>query len=915
VKAWLRRLAGVFKKRQHEEDFQQELEANLQMQIDDNIRSGMTLDEARRAAHIKFGSIDATKERVRDRRGIPFLETFTRDIHYAVRMLQRNKKWSTVAILSLALGIGANTAIFNAVNDLFLKQLPVVDPERLVRLRWAGSNDMATSFGDYGYSGKNAAGQDIHGSFSYPIYEALRKSNQTLDGMLAFTPMGNLNVVVDGQAETASGLVVCGDYFRVLGVMPVRGRAITSDDDSLSAAPVAMISYAYWMRRFGGDETIVGKAAVVTGTPVTIIGVTPPGFRGVQRLGDSSPADITLPLSHESSFSIFTNRNRANQPSNWWLYIMGRLKPGVTAQQVAGNLNGVFQQAAREGWNAYFDKLSPENQARNASRTAVPELQVDAGGRGFYEIPPDTVRMMKTLGIVSTVILVIVCANVANLLLARASSRRREISLRLSLGASRSRLIRQLLTESVVLAFFGGGLGILIAYLGGALMPPEARPLTGLDWQTFAFTATASLATGILFGLAPAMRASRTTLAAALNQNSRSFSRSYNILSKSLIVLQVALSLTLLVSAGLFLRTLTNLRRVDSGLNSDGLLVFRLNRFLTRYDRTRGASLFEQITHDLEAMPGIRSVSASDMWLLTGSQIINNIRVSDSKPAGSEQGQAHTLLVAPRFFETMEIPLVVGREFTDRDSAGAPKVAIINETTTRRYFMGQSPIGRTIDLEGGNRDIEIVGIVRDAKFASVREPSPPTVYLPFLQGPITSMNFEVRTSRDPALLIPEVLETIRRIDPELPVMNMSTHATQVEQQFAQERFLAHASSLFGILAAMLSGIGLFGVMSYNVARRTNEIGIRVAIGAQNFDIMQMVLRESLLLVTLGIVLGIASALAANRLIASMLFGVETTDAVTFSLVSLAMLLVSAVAAFLPARRASHVDPMVALRHE
>jgi predicted permease len=904
----------LFKKRQHEEDFQQEIEANLQMQIDDNIRSGMTVDEARRAAHIKFGSIDATKEQVRERRGIPF-PTVTRDIHYAVRILRQNKKWSTVAILSLALGIGANTAIFNAVNDLFLKQLPVVGPERLVRLRWVGSNDMATSWGDYGYSAKNASGQDIHGSFSYPIYEALRKNDQTLDGMFAFTPMGNLNVVVDGQAETASALIVSGDYFRVLGVRPVRGRAITSDDDSLSAAPVAMISYAYWMRRFGGDETIVGKAAVVTGTPVTIIGVTPPAFRGVQRLGDSSPADITLPLSHESSFSISTIRNRANQPSNWWLYIMGRRKPGVTAQQVAGNLNGVFQQVARDGWKAYFDKLSPERQASNTSRTAVPELQVDAGGRGFYEIPPDTVRMMKTLGIVSMVILVIVCANVANLLLARASSRQREISLRLSLGASRSRLIRQLLTESVVLAFFGGGLGIFIAYLGGKLMPPEAGPPTGLDWQMFAFTATASLATGILFGLAPAMRASRTTLAVALNQNSRSFSRSHNTLSKSLIVLQVALSLTLLVSAGLFLRTLTNLRRVDNGLNSDGLLVFRLNRFLTRYDRARGVSLLEQITHDLEARPGIRSVSASDRWLLTGDHIINDIRVSDSTPAGSQQGQAHTLLVAPRFFETMEIPLVEGREFTDRDSAGAPKVAIINEATARKFFMGQNPIGRAMDLEGGNRDIEIVGIVGDAKFASVREPSPPTVYLPFLQGPITSMNFEVRTSGDPASLIPEVLKTIRRIDPELPVMDLSTHASQVEQQFAQERFLAGAASLFGILASMLSGIGLFGVMSYNVARRTNEVGIRVAVGARNSDIMQMVLRESLLLVMLGIVLGIAGALATNRLIASMLFGVETTDAVTFSLVSLFMLFVSAVAAFLPARRASQVDPMVALRCE
>jgi len=912
LRVWIRRLGDTFHKSKREKDLAEEIEANLQFHIDENIRAGMTPQEARRQARIRFGSVESTTEAVREQRGVPFLETLARDVGYTLRMLRQGKAWAAVAILALALGIGANTAIFNAANSLFLKQLPVADPDRLVRLRWAGANDMATSSGDYGYNGTDASGRELHGSFSYSAFEAMQRANQTMDGMFAFTPMGNLNVVVEGNAEIASGLVVSGAYFGVLRVQPILGRAITPDDDNSSATSVAMLSYSYWMTRFGGDPSILGKTAVVTGTPATIIGITPPGFLGVQRMGDTTPADIILPLSHEPRFSLNRNRGvRANQPSNWWLYIMGRLKPGATTAQVEGNLNSVFQQAARDGWKIYFDRQSPENQKRNANRTAVPELHVDAGSRGLYEISPDTVAVISVLSVVSGLILLIVCANLANLLLSRAAGRQREIAVRLSLGASRSRLIQQLLTESVILAGVGGALGLVVSYWCRELMP-WAGPLSGVDIATFGFATGISFATGILFGIAPAFRATRVPLATTLKDNNRGVSRSRNFLSKTLIVVQVAMSLTILVSAGLLLRTLVNLRSAETGLKPSTLLVFQLNPLLTRYDQPAAFRLYENVTNAVEALPGIQSVSVSEVWILTGHEIIAGLSIPERQP--DSVGTIHTLLVGPRFFTTMGIPLLRGREFVLSDNMQAQKVAIINEAAARKYFNGENPIGQRIDIEI-SKNFEIVGVVRDSKYATVRKEADPAVFLAFLQNRIASMNFEVRTTADPALLMSQVRESLRRIDPDLPVMNMSTHAALIDESFAQERFLAQAYTLFGLLAATLAGLGLFGVLSYGVARRTNEIGIRMAIGARSSQVIQMVLRESLLVVVVGIVLGIAGSLVASRLIATLLFGVASTDVLTLSLVSVAMIAISALAAFVPARRASRIDPTIALRHE
>lgn len=913
LRAWFIRFANLFRRTRHEQELADEIESNLQLQIEDNIRAGMSPEDARRAARRKFGSIDGAKEACRDRWGIPLLENLFRDAAYTVRILSQNKGWTFVAVLSLGLGIGANTAIFSAVNGLLLKTLPVDDPHRLVRLKWAGPNDMATESGDYGYSGPDAAGRDVHGSSSYPMYEALLKSNRTLEDILAFSPVGNLNVVADGHAGAAWGLVASGNFFKVLGLRPALGRVFTVDDDEPSAPPVAVISHAYWARRFGNDPAVVGKVVTVTGVPVTIIGVMPAEFSGVNRLGDPSPPEIMSPLAHESQFSL-RNRSRLTEPSNWWLYLMGRLKPGVRAEQVQGNLNGVFQQAARVGWNSYFKGLSAEGQARNANRTAVPELHVDSGSRGLYDISPDTTRSMIILSAVSGLVLLIVCANVANLLLSRAAARQREMSVRLSLGATRPRLIGQLLTESVLLAFAGGGAGILIAYWGRQLLPAEAGQPSGLDWRVFVFAVALSVAAGIIFGLAPAFRTTALNLAASLKENSRNSSRSRTILSKSLIVLQVAVSLILLVGAGLLLRSLDNLRHTAVGFNPQNILLFRLNPLLNRYDQTRAAVLHSRVTEELRAIPGVRSVSTSDLWLLSGAEVIYGISVHGRQAILNEDARVHLIRVAPDFFKTMEIALLAGRDFTELDNRGATRVAIINESAARKFFSGGNPIGRAMDLES-NRNIEVVGVVADAKFANVRDAAPPTVYVSFLQWRIASMNFEVRTAGDPTAMIPQVEEAIRRIDPNLLVMDKSTQAAQLEERFSQERFFALSYSLFGLLAATLASIGLFGVMSYNVARRTNEIGIRIALGAGRGGLIRMVLKESLGLVGLGLAIGVAGALTASRLIASLLFGIAAMDAPTFAMATVLMILVSVAACWVPARKASRVDPMVALRYE
>ncbi len=747
-----------------------------------------------------------------------------------------------------------------------------------------------------------------------------------MDDLVAFAPYSRVNLVVDGQADIASSFISTGNYYRMLGLHANPGRTIAPSDDRPDATPVAVISARYWRSRFGGDPGVVGRIVQMNNVPVTIVGVMTPDLIDVQQAVREGP-DVAFPLALDSRLDMTgagllpgepPRPPRLRQPTWWWLQVMGRLKPGVTAAQVQANLESVFQHTARAGLDTYLASLSAETRgdSRNRNRTEVPRLRVDSGSRGVYDVNVSDASAVTILSVVVVLILLIVCANVANLLLSRAATRQREISIRLSLGATRWRLVRQLLTESLMLAAMGGALGVLVGRWGQQLLPGTAGQAALLDWRVLSFVLGVTGLTGLVFGIAPALRATGMNVSGALKETSRSVAGSRSLLSKSLLVLQVAISLVLLIAAGLFLRTLQNLRNVDVGFNTRNLVLFRVNPALNRYDEARTAALYRDMQERLGAIAGVRSVALANVQLLSGSVNSTNIFVQGRTYPRDQRDSINRLLISPGFFETMEMPMRLGRIFTDRDDAKAPKVAIINETAARKYFANENPIGQHIgsNLEQAGQ-IEIVGILRDAKYDSVRDEAPPTMYVPYVQRPMQGAVFHVRTAADPAGAIGLIRDAMRRIDPNVPLMNVATQTETVEKRLQQERVFATAYVLFGALALLLASIGLFGLMSYSVARRTNEIGIRMALGAQRRDVLRLVMGESMALVVIGVGLGLAAALAASRLVVTLVFGLAATDAVTMLTAMAALIAVSALAGYLPARRAARVDPLVALHYE
>ncbi|MEO8360569.1 MAG: ABC transporter permease [Vicinamibacteria bacterium] len=832
------------------------------------------------------------------------------DLTHACRMFLHAKGWTAVVLLSLALGIGANTALFTAVNGLMLQTVPVPEPESLVGVKWAGENDMAHDTSEYGFR-LPYRGLPVTNTVPYPTYQALRAANRTLTDLAAFADMEGLNVVVNGSANIATAFQVSGNYFDVVRVPMAIGRGIVEADDAASATPVAVISQPFWRLRFGSDPKVVGQSYRMNNTSVTIVGVTASPYSGIMRLGDTPP-DVTVPIAHEPTLNP-VNSKRLTEGTNYWLLMVGRLKPGVTYDKVAGNLGGPFQASIRQGSDDYDAARSAA--AREPTRnkkeepTKTPTLFADSASHGMYDLSPDTAKSATVLSVVVLLVLCIVCANVANLLLARATARNKELSVRLSMGASRWRLIRQLLTESLLLSALGGALGILVAYWTKTLLPFGQEAV--IDARVLAFVVGVSVVTGLAFGLIPALRATGVDLAGAMKEGGRSVTSSRSWLSKGLLVLQVAISLVLLVGAGLFLRTLSNLRSVDVGFNANNLMVFRINPALNRYEPARVAQLFQQIRTELESLPGVRSVAYTRRALLGGGRSTTSIHIQ-GRPG---ENSIHIMNTSPEFFATLEIPLVLGRGLTEQDVATPGSVAVINEAAVKKFFPGRNPIGARFGSspeEAGKT--EIVGVIRDTKYASLREPAPPTMYqtIPPTTRQITVV---VRTAANPETLMEPVRKALHKVDPEVPITAMTTQTEQVDARMAQERLFALAYALFGGLALLLACIGLFGVMSYTVSRRTSEIGIRMALGAQREGIVSMVMRESMGLVVLGVVLGLGATLAAGQLVATVLFGLAPTDAWTITAAVALMITVGLGAGYLPARRASQVDPMTALRYE
>lgn len=851
------------------------------------------------------------------------MSALLKDLRLAVRVLLRTKSWTAVVLVSLALGIGANTALFTAVNGLLLQTIPAPEPERLIRFNWTGQNDMVRSSSDYGYSGPTNTKYSIRSTFSYPMFQQLRAASTTLTDLAAGAPQGSLNVLLNGDAQLAGMYEASGNYFKVLGVPALIGRVFDESDDDVAKPPVAVISYPYWQKRFAGETSVVNRVVSMSGQMVTIIGVMPKEYIGHQKLGGDAP-EITVPLAFDAVFNPpqpLPNAQaaipRMSQPTYWWLQLVGRLKPGATIDQAKANFTTVFQNTAKAGMAEYQASLKAEEKNLSFNRQRgnnVPDLLVKSAAHGYYEIDPQSQKSAGFLSVVVIIVLLIVCANVANLLLSRATTRHREISLRMSMGATRGRLIRQLLTESLLLSGLGGALGVLVGYWSRGLLPfGQTAPF---DWRVFGFVGGVSMLTGVIFGLMPALRATSVDLSSSMKESSRSVTSSRSILGKGLLVLQVGMSLVLIIGAGLFLRTLENLKSVDVGFDSHNLLMFNLNPSVNRYDADRSLELFRQAYDRMSALPGVVSTSFTRTMLLSGNTSTSSTwREGDTSQKATEENM-YMMDVSPTFFATMGIPLQRGRNFTDHDDKIAPKVAILNEAAARKLFPDGDAVGRRVGFSiEKNTEFEIVGIVRDTKYASVRDPGPPTMYRAALQSPVRSLNVVLRTAGEPMAMSEAVRAAIRGVDPTLPIRSFTSQTEQISQRFAQERLFATAYTAFGGLALVLACIGLFGLMSYNVSRRTNEIGIRMALGAQRGTVVGMVMGESMLLVGIGIALGLGGAVWASRFVKTVLFGLSATDAVTIASAVALISVVAAIAGYLPARRASKVDPMVALHQQ
>ena len=892
------KLVALFRRSKPANDLEEEIRSHLEMEEQENLESGMPPEEAHYEALRRFGNVALTQERSREMWNWSTVETLWQDLGYGVRQLRRSPGFAIVAILTLALGIGANTAIFSVIDAVLLRELPVKNPHELIAL---------ATVGPYGV-----------GSFSYSGFKRFRDANRVCSEMAAVGWLNQLDASIDGQAETVEGRIVTGNFFTLLGVGASAGRTFTSQDEkSPQTSAVAVISHAYWKRRFGLSPSVVGRNITLNRTQFAIVGVTPASFSGpdVGRL-----PDIYVPMTMEPAFH--DEQSWLDQPDFHWLNVMGRLKPGVSREQARADLEVIHRQVLADipmkGWSPAEQKdlLSTHLEVRSA-----------ASGLPFGLPKVFSGALSILMGIVGLVLL-IACANVANLLLGRATVRQKEIAVRVAIGAGRFRLIRQLLTESVVLAIAAGALGLLCAYWASAgivaLMSIGQDPISlnlRPDPRVLGFTGAIALLTTVLFGLAPALRGTRLDLTPALKESagSQGSRKSRLGLGKGLVVAQVALSLLLLFGAGLFLRTFLNLRTLDPGFDRKGVLLFDLDPTKSGYKGAAVARLYEKLLQHFNAIPGVRSASLSNMEPITGGGgWDNSVWAEGYTPRPDENLTVYLNSVGPRYFETLRNPLLLGRDFSPRDTEASPKVAIINQTMAHYFFGNSNPIGKTFGWFGEDKNkvqFEIVGVVKDSKYETLREQIPRTAYLDCFQIPLSGMTFAVRTSVKPSAVISQVRDEIRAVDAGLRIRGFSTLEDHVDNSLGHERLMATLSSLFAGLALVLACVGLYGVMSYAVARRTNEIGIRMALGAGRAQIVGTIMRESALMILAGVALGLPVAIAAARLISSRLYGLKPADPVTIAGAIVLLTAVAGLAGYVPARRATNVDPLVALRHE
>lgn len=841
------------------------------------------------------------------------MNLFIQHLRYAFRMLGKNPGFTAVAILSLGLGIGANTAIFTLINSLMLKSLPVREPQQLV------------SFG------KEVDGGQLDGIrpgpldiFTYDFYKQIEQQHEPFQDVCGF---GSFPVQVNvrtgaqpGEAATpAVSNLVSGNFFSVLGAEPILGRPLTPvDTDAPGRNPVAVISYRYWQQSLAGDASVIGKAITINATPFTVIGVMPEKFYGVE-LNEASP-DMWLPITMQPE--VMLQPSLLNPHSLYWLHLMARAKEGISMEQARAWVNNQNRQfmVSREG-----------SQISAARRSEIEKVYVELqpGGHGLSHLREQYLQPLRILMCVVVLVLVIACANLANFLLAKATSREREISTRLALGAARRHIMHQVFTETAVLSLLGGTLGLAIAFSGMRVLiyfvGAKNAVLDGTpDFRVLAFTLGISLLTGLLFGIAPALKASRTGVGPALNASARTASgsgtRSSGLFSKALVAAQVMLSLVLLAGAGLFVRTLQNLQNQEFGFNRQNVLLAQLNTKFAGYKAEQLNGLHEQILGRITALPGVNSAALSGAPAINFGRWISPIYVEGQTPQPNQDISTSINRVSAGYFETMGIPVLQGRPIGLQDTATSAKAVVVNQAMANYFFPHGDAIGHQFKIADPavTGPWQIVGVVRDSKYFNPREEPQRMIYLalPQIKGDASFAYWlQVRTAGDPASITGEVRAAIAGIDPNLPLLDVKTIADHLSLFTDNERLISELLSIFSLLALSLACIGLYGVMSYNVARRTNEIGIRMALGSQNNEVLWMVLKESLRLLGIGIALGIPATLAATRLVQAQLFELSAHDPVTLAAAAMIIATVTLVAAYIPARRAAKVDPMVALRYE
>jgi len=912
MKELFRKLWFAMHRAEFERDLEEEMRHHLALGAEDRGDP--------QAARRQFGNVTLLKEESRAMWTWTFWEQLMQDVRYGLRTMAANPLFTAMSALSLALGIGANTAIYSFMDAILLRSLPVQHPEQLVVLNWRAKDGSGVIHGQNGSRHRDEMGTNSP-NHPFAAFQHLRSNQDVLSTLFAYATAWELNLVTDNQAEIADAQLVSGGFYAGLGVSPATGRLIADDDDRSGAEPVAVISYRYWQSRFGADPAAIGRRILINNAPFTIVGVSSPAFFGVNPEGEPK---IYLPLHAAPLLSANpadTEKSRFFDANFYWLEMMGRLRPGVSPGQAQAALAGPYRQFVASTASTEKEKAD------------LPSLWLQEGGGGLDSLRRRYSKPLYVLLAMVGLILLIACANIANLLLARSRARRREMAVRLSLGAGRMRVVRQLLTESVLLSLAGGILGMLVALWGIRsitwLLANGRDNFTlhaNLNWGVMGFTLALALATGLLFGLAPALQSTKFDLTPALKETRAGSKRDpghrFGLrigLSQVLVASQIAISLLLVVAAGLFGRTLSNLESVELGFNREKMLLFALNARQAGYKGASLAQFYTDLLNDFRRIPGVHNAGLSQFPLVIGSWNSLLVTIPGSTPASGRKPETCYVPVNAEFLATMQIPILLGRGLEERDMS-SPRVAVVTEQFAKKFFAGDNPIGRRIGLGGSKKpaDIEIIGVAKTTLYNSIKETeTPPVVYVPYTQdlGGLGRVHFELRTGGDPLALVNTVRETVHRASASVPLSEISTQAARIDQTISQERTFAYLCACFAVLALVIACVGLYGTMAYAVARRTNEIGIRMALGAERRRIVWMVLREVLTLGAAGLAIGLIVAQATSRFVGSFLFGIKPNDPRSTVASVIVLLSVAFLAGYVPAWKASRIDPMAALRHE